>query len=852
LGSYITGFANNHATITHGCSIAVALSNYATRPRGGFWRTDNNFDPVLHLKNILLKQSLDVTPEIYFADGAEYDLPAVHLEPAGVTSIDLRAVIEGDEIPPALKPHISKYEMVGISYQWSWPAVIASIQSTDLSTSLSAASSPLGNKSVVHHSPEAVGPQVIHGSWWRATPYTDDIVAVGNTSLAAKHVEVQVSDSVGNVLVKKQLLLPPHQTSLVRVNDLLSGNVDPGDAGGLTILYAGASHAVVASASIEDTTTGFSFTPQLVEQVAKPGETAHAVTLHAPGLMLGRADTTMGFAPGTIFTPYAVLHNISPDTITGALYLTSEETSGAPVTRPLDTITVAPGATLKIDMSRYFPSSTPLPDGIGHLSVAFNGKNSDLLFDVGSVDQSKNYVFPVVPSIEAPTTSKIFCYWSLEEGTSTMISVWNYADKSQDATLMLYYGSGGQYKIPIHLEPRQTYNLDLMMLVHNRVPDADGKELPEDVGSGSAELVGPKGELDPMTVVVSASTYNVREATCWPVCTNCGGVVAVSVPNYQVSVNRTVQATATVTTGSGIEYMQGGDWTIGNPSIANVSSGGIVGGLAAGSTSLDFTIYAPSGSFQCYYSAEEMCESYFWGGSGSVSVSPIIYNISPSVVTFGSGGVPITISGAGFGTSATVNLPTGVVGSGQSTTPNQITLTLTPQNGIQLGSGGSISVTAVQQKSNLIGETLDGPYSMLVIGDVQFTCIHCQTTKERDVTYQVKNYLNTNAGSVPICEIPVISNWTCNNGSPSPNFAACPGTASTASNGQFTDGWTFGPSGDYLTPTGCGVSVDDRWYWTPSSPTRDMGHLYGAVYTNQVVENGTYPPQTMIGETLPF
>lgn len=34
---------------------------------GGWWRTDENFDPILHLKNVLLKQPLDVSPSLIFA-----------------------------------------------------------------------------------------------------------------------------------------------------------------------------------------------------------------------------------------------------------------------------------------------------------------------------------------------------------------------------------------------------------------------------------------------------------------------------------------------------------------------------------------------------------------------------------------------------------------------------------------------------------------------------------------------------------------------------------------------------------------------------------------------------------------
>jgi len=57
--------------------------------------------------------------------------------------------------------------MVGISYQWSWPAVLASIQNTDEIASLSAASAPQARKSVAQKTLEDIAPQVMRSSWWR-------------------------------------------------------------------------------------------------------------------------------------------------------------------------------------------------------------------------------------------------------------------------------------------------------------------------------------------------------------------------------------------------------------------------------------------------------------------------------------------------------------------------------------------------------------------------------------------------------------------------------------------------------------------------------------------------------------
>lgn len=820
---------------------------------GGFWRMDGSFDPVLHLKNVLLKQPLDVTPEIFFADGTEYDLPVVHLDPAGVASVDIKIAV--GSLPPAIAPHVSTYGMVGISYQWSWSAVLASIQNTDEIASLSGASAPLGRKSVVHQTPEAIAPQVIRSTWWRPTQTSDEIIALGNTSLRAKQVQLQVSDSGGAQIAERRVEIESHATALLHLNDLLSGSGNAGNAGDITIRYSGASHAVVASASIEDGVSGFSFTPHMVERVAHPDETEHRVTLHAPGLMLGKPDTTMLFPVDTVFMPYVVLHNVSNHPITATLSLTSNGTGGTPVTRSLNSIPMASGTTLKVDMSRYFNSNTPLPNGYGHLSVAFTGRNEDLLFDVGSVDQSLNYVFQVMPSAEAPTTSKVFCFWSIDDDTSTMISIWNYANKSQDATLTLYY-SGGQYRIPLHLGPRQTYNLDMMTLVRSQKPDPDGNLIPGNITTGSAALVGPGGELDRMTVVTSASTYNVRNATCWPVCLNCGGLTSLYMdPDITwVVVNGWNLATASFTTSSGGPYNVGssGTWSTQNTSIATVDgTGNVHGGQAAGSTTLLAEMSAPLGEMQCYYSEQTMCEDQSFEGSGPANVGPAITSISPSTIPLGGTGVQVTISGSGFGTSPTLNLPAGVTASGQRSSDTQIVVTLTAAFSATIGYA-AVSVTAGGQISNTKQIIVNGPAYATVASDTmgQFT----DGTVVRIVNYHVYNFDGSGTIIFPIAEVFSATHWSCTNApQPSTTTTACNGQTST-NNGLFSDEWSY--YGTYYTPPNCGAeTVIDHWQWcAPSAPNpgKTFMTLSGFIHTTSSNINGYENPPNAIPSGMVF
>jgi len=334
-------------------------------------------------------------------------------------------------------------------------------------------------------------------------------------------------------------------------------------------------------------------------------------------------------------------------------------------------------------MSRYFGPHNPLPDGYAQLSLSYDGRYRDVIFDTGSADQSGTYVFQVMPSGEAPTANKIISYWTAEGDSSTMISIWNYAAKPQDATLVLYY-SGGQYRIPIHLEARQSYNLDMMTLLKSRAPDPDGNLIPPYIESGSAMLVGPGGELDKMTVVLSASGYNVRNATCFPMCINCGGVVDVTVNGVSLGITQTAQASAEVDMADGSQLEYGGDWTISNSAVASIDGGGTVTGYVAGDAIITYTVLnAPPGTVICYQSDDNVCEDEDWSGEGGVTVydlTPVIDSITYDTWNAGVPNKGVNINGQHFGANLpTINLSDSSIGiTITQHSDTQIVATFTP------------------------------------------------------------------------------------------------------------------------------------------------------------------------------
>jgi hypothetical protein len=328
---------------------------------GGFWRTDNNFDPILRLKNVLLKQPLQVTPSLYFTDGTEYKLPSTTLEAAGVAQVNIRLVLQ--HAPANVRAHVSTYGMAGITYQWSWPAVIASIQNTDEIASLTITNSLRADVRRVHAAPEVGQAQVVHGTWWLPTANADGFLVLENPSLHEKQVDVMFSGHAGNSIATQTVTLPKHGSTMIQFSTAFGDARGSEAAGGIEVHYTGPKHGVVTYAGILDETVGYSASPILAEDYLDSERPVHEVTLSAPGLLLGKADPAMQFPTGTYFQPYAVLHNVSAHALQAALSMVSPGTGGTPQTRSLGTVSLAAGETSQFDFGSQFSHSNPLPDG---------------------------------------------------------------------------------------------------------------------------------------------------------------------------------------------------------------------------------------------------------------------------------------------------------------------------------------------------------------------------------------------------------------------------------------------------------------------------------------------------------
>jgi hypothetical protein len=226
---------------------------------------------------------------------------------------------------------------------------------------------------------------------------------------------------------------------------------------------------------------------------------------------------------------------------------------------------------------------------------------------------------------------------------------------------------------------------------------------------------------------------------------------------------------------------------------------------------------------------------------------PTITSISPTKILVGGDDVQVTISGSGFGTSPTVNLPTGVTSSAQTSSDSQIVITLSANDTATVGNS-SISVTANGETSDAQQFVLDGPYQMTVTNDLWGYCSGCTTTIYRTLSYQVQNFSGSNAGASTFCELPSDTNWNCNQSQPTISGNTCPNGGYNSLDGTFEDTWTLVT--DNWTPIGCGADTVDPWYWAYTSPTAPIGTPSGYVHTDVIQIDGVQTPNKLPNGTV--
>jgi hypothetical protein len=806
---------------------------------------DGNFKSSIYLKNGVETSAVTVTPILYVSNGTKYTLPSVQLDPAGMAIVDINSALQNLGIAPYAT--LSGY--VEIDYNWPWDPICATIRNLDTAHSLIFNYGLRSTKPIQlpNQPAPAPGTNVVEGIWWKQEANVTGFIMLANTTSQPLSAEVQVNDTQGTSLEQQTIQISPHGMKMVNLGELGSAATTEG---GIRITYSGNATDLLINGGLEDPNVGYSAGMPFTS--APAGSNSSDTTVAELGLMTGTADPMMRFPSGITFTPYTVLRNVSnkPLNATPTVWWMA---GGAAQSFQLSAISLLPYQTHTLNLPALLVAAG-LKDFTGSLNLVFavQGNAGALLMAGGSVDQTNTYVFGITPHGISESGSKSLSYWSTGNGDDTMVTLWNPADEAQDFIFQLTF-SGGHYGFPVHLEPRATSTFNVSEIAQSQIPDAEGNIVPAGVSEGGATLMGSShAHNEHILVAMDAGTYNVRKATCEVYCQSCNGVTGFSMAAnpFAVAVGGNTQQTfyETWNTGSQVNDNTLSSWSTSNSSVATVGTHGsgtpgLVAGVGAGSPTIAAQYLLDDPQYTSYWceGSSWACPLYVTSGSAGApgGVTPKITSVEPDLVVVGTTVPTLTIQGTGFGSSPTVSLPQGVTFTGgQASTNKQIIL-----SNVSVSINGpigpnSITVTASNQPSNPWPFTMDGPFYMTVVSDQLLKCSGCTTTVARYVTYQVKYFSNSSAGTTAIGENPVDSGWNCNQTNPGGSSTPCSQGAATDSSGQFTDEWSLAADG--YTPAGCGENTDDHWLWCPTG--RSIGHINGYIHTNAVSINGVVNP----------
>src|ERR1700735_5496913 len=598
---------------------------------GGLWMTDADFKSSIYLKNVVETDSVRVTPILHLSNGAKYILPDVTVKPAGLAIISINDELE--------KKGISSWATLSgyaqLQYTWPWDPFCATIRNVDVAHSLIFTYSLRPTMPVPLHLVKPIYTPPTHtveGMWWKHERTVSGFIAIANLASQPAVTTVQITDGQGAGISQHKVTVSPQGMKLIKLPELQTAEAVQG---GVRITSSEASDNLVINGGLEDQTTGYSAgIPFATESLGL--DPAEHRTIAELGLMTGAADPMMLFPAGTTFTPYSVLRNVSD----GSLSLTPTlwwMEAGQPHSAPLPQITLAPFQTQSLDVASLLTLFGP-KNFNGSFNVAFDtvAKRGSLVMSSGSVDQTGNYVFEVIPRGVSEGAYKSLQQWSTGNGDDTMVTIWNPADEAQDFVFTLFF-DGGHYSLPLHMQPKETRAFNISEVIQNQVPDAEGNLIPANVKLGTAKLSGSVAENQHILVALESGIYNVRKATCGVTCQTCDGYTnyVITLDDFGVTVNGTQQETATGTYYTGGQYNMTGSstWTSSNHSVFTVS-GGVVKGVAAGTATTTST--TPPEPVQ----VGEYCSGNFLGcpqspfgnsASGTVQVpnSLFVVNVTP-------------------------------------------------------------------------------------------------------------------------------------------------------------------------------------------------------------------------------
>jgi hypothetical protein len=665
----------------------------------------------------------------------------------------------------------------------------------------------------------------LEGVWWRPTKAAKLELAVSNTTDDPLTAKVGFTGVSPRQKAPVRIALRPHETRVLKPEDLADAAATLSRAGGLSIVHDGPKGALLAVALIGQSSTGYSDTIELADP-RRPISNR----LEGAGLRIGRAG-------GRLLNPVLIARNAgtTPVVVRGRVPYTDAE--GQQKAVPLPAVRLAPGEVRDLGLAAALTRQRVESAQAAGLEIQHTGAPGSVVLTALAVSGDGSQVFRV-PLRDAALTSSTGIYpWSLEGNERAIVYLKNATGKPQEYTLHLETADGNYVMGKRTAAAGETVAVDLRDLRDRQVPDVFGQTLPRNVERGKAHWSMHGAEQHVFTGRLEQAdledgmSFTVACGACCP-----NSFVDAYMDPYYVSggVGGSTQFTVYVQErncfGSTLPwYPTGAFYYSTNSSVASVTSGGVATALYPGSTFIQGTIStetyrncaAEAGNEE--YCCDQTSSPFTCEAECQVQPSVTIDKTSPKVpykdpiksITLTATGTPsggtfswtttsslVTLSNA---TSATVTVTSVNPSMNKNDVPIKVTYTV---------NGASANATA--------NATVQKPTSLAKVGTDSTTsptaCMAgsnpgCSITRTFD--YQVKDqWGDTMAfGNMPFTDaITTGSQNGCNLG----GYNVTPAGQSTMADGTFHESLGIcAPacrvSGTCVTSGGCTTTANQVW-----------------------------------------
>jgi hypothetical protein len=388
-------------------------------------------------------------------------------------------------------------------------------------------------------------------------------------------------------------------------------------------------------------------------------------TTRAPMLALSDPDPTLGFPAGTTLQPKVLVRNTSAKTYTAHIRFNWRSAVTTGKSAPIE-LKFRPNETRSVDVAAL-QAQKLLPADAHWAAVIISApvQPDDLMAVATSYDHSGRY------GAQTPFNDQLAPHWEagkweVDSMHNSLVTVGNGGNKTVQAQLTIFYNHGqDQYRMEQTLSPDEQMWLDFTKLIQDRVPDKDGHTLPPDLNTGAYQIRDLTdlaiGNLYEGKVILDKTNGHAAYGCGW--CCGYGNVHfnfnPLSVPVSGFSNQQVLATDACTNTGVDITniFDRVGSWWTDNSSITTANKSQIHG-VAAGATNHHASADLVAGSERPY--GDNGCPTHTWPPQAPTNAGPYISSLDPAIATIGSNAVQITINGWGFGTAATVNLPSGI------------------------------------------------------------------------------------------------------------------------------------------------------------------------------------------------